>query len=84
MKYAIERRPLFPLGQLFAAPGALTALQKAGQSPAELISLHVREQWGDIPEEDLQENEYSLKHGFRLLSSYRTNAKETIWVVTDL
>ena len=83
MKYAIERRPLFPLGQLFAAPGALTALQKAGQSPAELISLHVREQWGDIPEEDLQENEYSLKHGFRLLSSYRTKAGETIWVITQ-
>ena len=57
--------------------------QKAGQSPAEFLSLHVREQWGDIPEEDLQENEYSLERGFRLLSSYRTKASETIWVVTE-
>ena len=81
MKYAIERRPLFPLGKLVATPGALAALQKAGQSPAEFLSLHVRGQWGDISEEDRRENEYSLQHGFRLLASYRTNANETIWVV---
>ena len=83
MKYAIERRPLFPLGRLVATPGALAALHKAGQSPAEFLSLHVRGQWGDIPQEDRQENEYSLKRGFRLLSSYRTKANETIWVVTE-
>ena len=83
MKYAIERRPLFPLGELVATPGALAALQKAGQSPAEFLSLHVRGQWGDISEEDRRENEYSLQHGFRLLSSYRTKANETIWLVTE-
>jgi len=49
MKYAIERRPLFPLGKLVATPGALAALQKAGQSPAEFLSMHVRGQWGDFP-----------------------------------
>ena len=52
MKYAIERRLLFPLGKLVATPGALAVLQKAGQSPVEFLSLHVRGQWGDIPEED--------------------------------
>ena len=83
MKYTIERRPLFPLGKLVATPGALAALQKAGQSPAEFLLLHVRGQWGDISEEDRRENEYSLQHGFRLLSSYRTNTNETIWVVTE-
>jgi len=66
--------------QLVATPGALAALQKEGQSPAEFLSLHVRGQWGDIPEEDRQENEYSLEHRFRLLSSYRTKANETIWL----
>ena len=38
---------------------------------------------GDISEEDHRENEYSLQHGFRVLSSYRTNTNETIWVVTE-
>ena len=83
MRYAIERRPLFPLGQLVATPGALAALQKAGQSPVEFLSLHVRGQWGNISEEDRRENEYSLQHGFRLLSSYRTKANKTIWLVTE-
>jgi hypothetical protein len=83
MKYAIERRPLFPLGQLVATPGALAALQKAGQPPAEFPSLHVRGQWGDISEEDRRANEYSLQHGFRLPSSCRTKANETIWLVTE-
>jgi len=46
MKYAIERRPLFPLGKLVATPGALAALQKAGESPAEFLAMHVRGQWG--------------------------------------
>jgi len=52
-------------------------------SPTEFLSLHVRGQWGDISEEDRRENEYSLQHGFRLLSSYRTKANETIWLVTE-
>ena len=61
----------------------MVALRKAGQSPAEFLSLHVRGQWGDISDEDRRENEYSLQHGFRLLSSYRTKASETIWLVTE-
>jgi len=37
----------------------------------------------DISEEDRRENEYSLQHGFRLLSSYRTKDGETIWIITE-
>src|SRR5258708_2928841 len=59
------------LGQLVATPGALTALGKAGQNAMEFLSRHVTGDWGDIPEEDRKENQYSLEHGFRLLSSYR-------------
>jgi pilus assembly protein CpaF len=69
--------PLFDLGQLVATPGALTALEKAGQNAMEFLSRHVTGDWGDIPEEDCKENQYSLEHGFRLLSSYRTNADQT-------
>jgi pilus assembly protein CpaF len=71
------KQPLFDLVQLVATPGALTALEKAGQNAMEFLSRHVTGDWGDIPEEDRKENQYSLEHGFRLLSSYRTNADET-------
>jgi hypothetical protein len=33
--------PLFDLGQLVATPGALAALEKAGQTPMEFLSRHV-------------------------------------------
>jgi hypothetical protein len=37
--------------------------------------------WGEVPEEDARENEFSVKHGFRVLSSYRV-AGERLWVIT--
>jgi hypothetical protein len=78
-----ERKPLFDLGQLVATPGALAALEKSGETPMEFLSRHVRGDWGELPEEDKTENQYSLEKGFRLLSSYRTTANDKIWVITE-
>jgi hypothetical protein len=33
-----QQQPLFSLGQIVATPGALAALEKAGQSPTEFLS----------------------------------------------
>jgi hypothetical protein len=77
------RQPLFPLGQIVATPGALAALQKTGQTPAEFLSRHVTGDWGDLPTEDRLENYYSLERGLRLLSSYRTSANDKLWVITE-
>ena len=79
----VQRRPLFDLGQFVATPGALAALEKAGQNPIDFLSRHVAGDWGELDEEDRKENELSVKKGFRLLSSYRTKANETIWVITE-
>lgn len=49
----------------------------------DLLSRHVRGDWGDLPKEDREENNLSLAKGFRLLSSYRTTADEKIWVITE-
>jgi pilus assembly protein CpaF len=73
----IERKPLFDLGQLVATPGALAALEKSGQSPMDFLTRHVTGDWGELCEEDRKENQFSLEKGFRLLSSYKTNAGET-------
>jgi hypothetical protein len=78
-----DRKPLFDLGQLVATPGALAALEKSGQSPMEFVSRHVTGDWGEIPEEDHKENQFSLENGFRLLSSYRTSANDVVWVITE-
>jgi pilus assembly protein CpaF len=72
-----SNQPAFELGQIVATPGALAVLKKAGQQPCEFLTRHVHREWGDVPDEDRRENEYSLEHGFRLLSAYKTNAGET-------
>jgi len=38
---------------------------------------------GEVPPVDIKENELSLQQGFRLLSAYRTNAGEKLWVITE-
>lgn len=78
-----ERKPLFPLGQIVATPGALNALEKAGQTPLEFLTRHVRGDWGDVCEEDAEANEQSLKDGSRILSSYRTKLGQKVWVYTE-
>ena len=78
-----ERKPLFDLGQLVATPGALAALEKTGQNAMEFLSRHVSGDWGELPQEDQNENQLSLAKGFRLLSSYRTSSGDKIWVITE-
>jgi hypothetical protein len=78
-----RQQPLFSLGQLVATPGALAALEKAGQGPLDFLSRHVHGDWGDLCEEDRRENQFSLERGFRLLSSYRTLADVKLYVITE-
>ena len=39
--------------------------------------------WGDLCEEDEQENDFSVTHGFRILSSYKLDTRATIWIITE-
>jgi hypothetical protein len=56
----------FRVGQLVATPGALKAMADSGQDPMAFIARHAAGDWGKVPEEDQQENEFSLHYGFRL------------------
>jgi hypothetical protein len=76
-------QPLFPLGQIVTTPAALAALEKAGQGPPEFLRRHASGDWGDLCEEDRRENQFSLECGFRIFSSYRTDAGDELWVITD-
>jgi hypothetical protein len=75
--------PLFPLGQIVATPGALAALERANQSPAVFLARHAGGDWGELEPTDVAENEYSVAHGFRLLSSYTTTTGEKLWITTE-
>ncbi len=79
----LKRQRVFALGHILATPGALAALQKAGQEPGDFLKRHVACDWGDLSDEDHNENDSSLENGFRLLSSYRTNAGDKLWIITE-
>jgi hypothetical protein len=76
-------QPKFSLGQIVATPGALEALQKAGQSATEFLQLHIRGDWGQLCDEDRQANDQALIDGSRILSAYRTSKGEKLWVITE-
>ncbi len=74
---------LFSSGRIVATPGALALLEEANKSLSEFLSRHLRGDWGELCQEDKTENELSLKHGFRLLSSYPVTEKNTLWIITE-
>jgi hypothetical protein len=73
----------FPLGQTVITRGALDALNEARQSALEFFLRHQSGDWGEVCDEDKRENEFSLAHGFRLLSAYRTKAGAKLWALTE-
>ena len=74
--------PLFPLGRVVATPGALNLLVIAGQDPGELLDRHRSGDWGDVPPEDAVENRRSVRHDWRILSSYPVGSGR-IWIITE-
>jgi hypothetical protein len=75
--------PCFPLGQIVLPPGALEALETAQQRPEELLSRHVQCDWGEVNETDKQENDFSVHHGFRILSAYPLKSGVKLWLITE-
>jgi len=73
----------FALGQTFITPGAEEALMIAGQTAIEFLRRHMSCDWGELSEDDIAENELSLKQGFRLLSNYRTGKGQRLWIITE-
>jgi len=75
----------FHLGQVVATPGALEALEDAGQDASEFLRRHNRGDWGDVGHEDKKSNDDALnpKDPQRLLSSYKTRKGVKIWVITE-
>jgi hypothetical protein len=73
----------FELGLATITPQALEVLGSLEISPSELLERHASGDWGDVPAEDARENEYSLKHGLRLLSSYSLPGGERVWILTE-
>lgn len=78
-----QHNPRFALGQVVATPGALAAMEEAGQNPLGLLMRHQSGDWGELDEEDKAENELSVREGFRILSAYVLTTKVKVWIITE-
>lgn len=48
------------------------------------LKRHLNGDWGDLPKEDKEENELSLKENCRLLSAYIIpGTEDKIWIITE-
>jgi hypothetical protein len=76
-------RERFPLGQTVATPGALEAFTRTGEEPLPFLAQHANGNWGEVNDQDKAENEFSVEHGFRILSAYRLADDTRIWIITE-
>lgn len=77
-------KALFPLGQMVATPGALVALGDEGIRSDVLLTRHVMGDWGEMTQGDKDENDLSVREGFRILSAYDLpRTRQRIWVITE-
>jgi hypothetical protein len=65
----LHRPGRFELGQMVMTPGADETLHTAQQVPLEFPLGHENGDWGELPEEDIRENDWSLANGARLCSA---------------
>lgn len=71
----------FKLGHLVSTTKA--AAQIPHREIDNAIRRHAVGDWGDLCEEDVATNEYSLKHEGRLMSVYKTDTDITFWIITE-
>ena len=55
----------------------------ASDETARGLARHLAGDWGEVCPEDWQENELSLKEGFRLMSVFTTAAGVKFWIITE-
>lgn len=73
------QKPLFPLGQVVATPGALDL--DVNFYP--YLRRHQCGDWGELDAEDRAENDFSVRNNLRLLSAYHTPDGAKFWIITE-
>ena len=54
-----------------------------GERPFSFLARHQRGDWGEVSREDGVENDFSVAHGFRILSAYALQDGTRIWILTE-
>lgn len=70
----------FPLGELSMTQQIAEDL--TGSQIISLLLWHSQGDWGEVPPEDAQANEWSSENEARIISSYTVN-EQSVWVITE-
>ena len=65
-------KPLFPLGQVVATPGAIDVLAPLEDQPQGILDRHIQGDWGEVCEQDKRRN---IKDENTILRDLRHNKK---------
>jgi len=83
LTHELSKPGKFELGATVMTLGARDAMLESGHIPPEFLLRHKHGDWGELDAEDKQANEVALRHGSRLLSAYRTQMENKLWVITE-
>jgi len=78
------RRPLFPLGGIYATPGVIEAV--GWGKVLTLLRRHVSGDWGELDSHDRAANNRALKTGGRIFSAYTVGEGDEairVWIITE-
>ena len=79
--YVLPEKSWFPLGDLYVTAAADRTISTADIATA--LARHARCDWGDVCDEDRQENYLSLARGYRLFSAYHDGNGVKFWIITE-
>lgn len=78
---AMDRGPLFPLGEVIITANAAARLPRHDVEAA--LRRHVRADWGELDQHDREENQRGLERGCRLCSTYHASNGVKFWIITE-
>ncbi|EPO4283164.1 hypothetical protein ACUARH_000138 [Pseudomonas aeruginosa] len=77
------RRLLFPIGALILSEGIDCLMREGRLDPMSYFRRHTRGDWGDVTDEQWQQNNAALKSGERLDSLYIVTRELRIRIFTE-
>ena len=83
---SVNVAPKFQMGRLLMTRGVNDLVAERmdfAKFVGESLVRHRKGDWGNLCKEDREENELSLKEGFRLLSAYEADGLPKIWIITE-
>ncbi|HLJ92765.1 MAG TPA: hypothetical protein VKU02_06165 [Gemmataceae bacterium] len=77
----LRRQSKFPLGQIVITRNALETIPP--DDVLQAVIRHAKGDWGELCDEDRQENERSLQRGGRIFLAYHAANGTKFWIITE-